>query len=196
MNNLIDKVKKLKSLDKNFSIFGSTSHKYQFNVKLSNNQLFNFENNHKIILPEDFRKFILHIGNGGCGPDYGLLKIEKGILDVPHYPKESEIINLSNPFRFDTLWNLEYQGDEEYQQWEEKYFDSKWCDGMLRICDRGCGTFVNLVITGKERGNVWIDDRANDGGIYPFNYYKGVYKTSFVEWYSNWIEESLQKFNS
>ena len=187
------KISELKSLDKKFSVFGSNDHKYKFNLKISENEVIKFENKHRIILPDSYREFILKFGNGGCGPDYGLLKIETGILDIPHYPEESDIIKLSNVFRFDNFWNLENFPDDDYQLWEKEYEDSKWSDGMLRICHQGCGVFLNLVITGKERGNIWVDDRVSDGGIYPVNHHKGKSKTDFTEWYLNWLNESIEK---
>ena len=64
---------------------------------------------------------------------------------------------------------------------------------MLRISHEGCGYFANIIITGKERGNIWIDARASDGGIYPVNYHKGKEKTNFIEWYNNWLDKSLEK---
>ena len=187
------KISELRLLDKTFSVFGSEDHKYEFNTEISKNELIEFENKHGITLPNSYREFILKFGNGGCGPAYGLLQIETGILDIPHYPEDSDIIKLSNEFRFDTFWNLENFPKNDYQLWEKEYDHSKWNDGMLRICHEGCGTFLNLVITGKERGNIWVDDRANDGGIYPVNHHKGKTKTDFIAWYLNWLNESIEK---
>lgn len=187
------KISELRNLDKQFINFGSENHKYIFNSKISEKEVIEFENKHEIKLPSSFREFILHFGNGGCGPNYGLLKLETGILSIPHYPEHSDTIKLSNEFRFDTFWNLDDFPEDDYKLWEKEYEDSKWCDGMLRISHEGCGYFINLVITGKEKGNIWVDGRASDGGIYPYNHHKGITKTNFIQWYLNWLDNSIEK---
>lgn len=192
MKIIADKISELKSLDKTFSVFGAYAHKYLFNHKISLNEIEDFEKEHQITLPTDYRDFILTFGNGGCGPDYGILTLKTGILDIPHYPSESDLIKLSNEFRFNTFWDLEYSPEDDFESWQNEYENSKWCDGMLRICHQGCGIFLNLVITGNERGNIWVDDRANDGGIYPYNFHLGKDKTDFFNWYIDWINKSLE----
>jgi hypothetical protein len=188
------KISKLKSLDNTFSIFGSDNHKYKFSSKVSENEILKFEKAHGIRLPEFYREFILEFGSSGCGPCYGLLNLKYGILDIPQNTKESDIIKLSNNFRFNTFWNLEDFPKDDYDLWEDEYDDSKWCDGMLRICHEGCGYFVNIVITGKERGNIWVDGRVSEGGIYPVNYHKGKEITNFAEWYLDWLDDSIDSF--
>jgi hypothetical protein len=47
------------------------------------------------------------------------------------------------------------------------YFDSKFVQGAITIAHYGCGIYAMLVITGEQKGKIWIDDRTNDGGIYP-----------------------------
>jgi len=187
------KISILKSLDKSFEIFGSENHNYKFHSKISEKEVLKFEKNHKITLPDFFREFVLEFGNGGCGPSYGLMKINNGVLDIPSYPKDSDTITLSNQFRFKTFWNLEDFAEDNYDLWEKEYDSSKWCDGMLRICHEGCGYYVNLVVTGKERGNIWLDARVSEQGIYPINHFKNKAKTSFFEWYLNWLDNSINE---
>lgn len=186
------KLSELRNLDKKYNIFGSEEHQYKFNDRISEREVLKFENKHGIEIPKAYREFILKFGNGGCGPNYGLLTLETGVLNIPHYPEHSDIIKLSNEFRFEKCWNMDYV-DGDVQLWEKEYEDSKWCDGMLRISHEGCGYFANLVITGKERGHIWIDGRASDGGIYPVNHHKGESKTDFIQWYLNWLDESIEK---
>ncbi|BAO77209.1 SMI1/KNR4 family protein [Winogradskyella sp. PG-2] len=190
------KIFELNSLDKTFKIFGSEDHKYEFSSSISENEVIEFEKTHNIILPSSYREFILKFGNSGCGPYYGLIKFKYGILNIPHSPKESEIIKLSKEMRFNTFWNLEDYSTENYQEWGNEYDDSKWSDGMLKICHEGCGYFINIVITGKERGNMWLDARVYDGGIFPVNYYKGKEKTNFTVWYLDWLNHSIDELSS
>lgn len=190
-----DKISILKKLDKNFSVFGSEHHKYNFDSDISENEIIEFEKKHKFTLPLSYRQFILEFGNGGCGPYYGLLNLEKGILDIPQNSKQSEIINLSNPLRFESIWNIkDIKRDTNFQ--EEDYDNAKWCDGMLRISHIGCGAFINIVVTGKEKGNIWVDDRVSEGGFFPVNYYNEKHKTNFTEWYLEWLNNSINKLTS
>lgn len=186
-----DKLSVIRNLDKNFSIFGSEHHKYRFDSPISENEIIRFEKTHGFTLPKDYREFILEFGNGGSGPHYGLLSLEKGILDLPQNSKQSDIIKLSKPFRFKTIWNIDnIKGTLDFK--EEEYDNSKWADGMLRICHIGCGAFANIVVTGKEKGNIWIDDRVSEGGIYPVNNHNNKEKKyNFTEWYLNWLDESI-----
>jgi hypothetical protein len=176
------------------TIFGAEKHKYKFNWKLSTSWITKFEKKHGITLPKDYREFLSNYGNGGCGPNFGLFKLEDGVLNIPKYPKDSEIINISAECRFENYWNLDFDKYENDEKWEEEYFNPKWVDGMLRISHQGCGRYVNLVITGKERGNIWVDNRVSDGGIYPVDSKKP--KTDFITWYIDWIENSINEIKT
>ena len=186
------KIGEFRKLDTDFKTLGAESHQYIFNTTIDENELLLFEKEHQIKLPEDYRKFLKTFGNGGCGPDSGIFKLENGIYDIPLNKKQSEIITLKNEFRFDDFWNLEEISKENYDVWEDEYDKLKWTDGMLRIGHLGCGMYSNIVITGNLKGTIWIDSRTNEGGIYPANYYNKNIKNDFLSWYLNWIESSIK----
>ena len=71
-----EKLEKLIKLDKDFSIFGSSSHEYIINPKLTEEEIQNFEEKNQITLPDEYREYLKNIGNGGAGPFYGLLELE------------------------------------------------------------------------------------------------------------------------
>lgn len=60
------KFEKLKEKDRNFKTFGSGSHKYKLNPVLSSEEVEQFENIYDIILPDEYKTFILNFGNGGA----------------------------------------------------------------------------------------------------------------------------------
>jgi hypothetical protein len=76
--------------------------------------------------------------------------------------------------------------DKEALDEQHTYFGNYWVQGAMRICHYGCGVYFLLVVSGPERGNIWIDDRAGDNGIYPCG-------RTFSTWYETWLEDSLQK---
>ena len=199
-----EQIIRLKNIDGNrffrknpFKLFGSNKHKYQLNDCLSEVEILDFEKNNQIELPQDYRKFIKNIGNGGAGPAYGIFKLENWNFELDienrNFVKEN--------FPYTEKWSLPYNenmDDEDYAESEEfknrelEYFSEKHIYGSIRICHYGCAIYCFLVVSGIEKGNVWIDSRANDDGIYPFaSELKSRY--NFAEWYNEWINESLKK---
>ena len=112
---------------------------------------------------EDYRNFLLEVGNGGAGSGSGLLGIgyESEISETLN--EESDEF-LAQPFLLNVGWNdLNLMVKNE-----NDYFDYKFIQSTITIAHYGCGMFAKLVMTGEQRGNIWMDDRSNDGGIYPF----------------------------
>lgn len=205
---LKDKLDKLKKLDKNFEVFGSELHKYALNSCLSAAGVSNFESKCNIVLPDDYRQFLLEFGNGGAGPGYGLLSIniEKLIVD-------SQCNFLSQPFLLTKEWNnLELLQVSDGSS-TNTYFDPKYINGTIVVAEYGCGIQARLVITGEERGNIWIDDRTNEAGIYPLtmhyaaffhddpdieaDLYESVEEVkealTFYEWYNDWLNRGISQ---
>lgn len=188
---ILSKLRRLRACDWRKKLFGAKGHKYVINPPLSEKEVAEFENKYQIELPNDYREFITKVGNGGAGPAYGLVRLEEGIFSDLDYKKG--YIDPSTPFNFTEQWNMKYDGDindrKKYDQFEEEYFDDKWVRGLLRICNSGCRIYVNLVVNGPEYGNLWIDDRGSDGGIYPLGRTR---RTKFLEWYCEWLDRSLR----
>src|SRR5512142_2282534 len=57
--------------------FGATSHLFLLNPPLPEADVISFERRHKVSLPDDYRRFITEIGNGGAGPYYGVFPFGK-----------------------------------------------------------------------------------------------------------------------
>ena len=89
-----------------------------------------------------------------------------------------------------------YYETEEFQQWEKEYFDNKHITGSIRLSHYGCAIYYFLVVTGTERGYVWVDDRANDYGLYPARSKVTNEKMTFSRWYYEWLEESFESFRN
>ncbi len=194
IKNTRERLASLKKLDSKKSIFGARSHKYRLNKVLGDAEVALFENQHGILLPEDYREFLLHIGNGGAGPYYGLQTLESSLFSDLDRQEENEKIDPSGIFQFSEPWNLDYEGDPDdesaYEEFEKEYYDPKWDNGMLRICNYGCGISLNLVVNGDEYGNIWVDDRCNDGGFYPDPYFSQTTRSTFIQWYNLWLDAS------
>src|SRR5262245_59586756 len=63
---------RLRAADTGLRVFGSEQHRYRLGPVLSEAELVAFERDNAIRLPEDYRRFLSAVGNGGAGPFYGL----------------------------------------------------------------------------------------------------------------------------
>lgn len=193
--------------------FGSQSHGSEVNPTIDERVLSDFEAQYRVVLPADYRGFLLQVGNGGAGPSYGLfpLGIEDGGTDAGPQPWQEDdgfVGIVSQPFPHDMAWNDlsgrpefdEEHGDDpewvdQYQRdldaWEKTYWCTSQVNGAIPICHLGCALRQWLVITGPEAGNVWNDDRAEAGGLKPLQQ-NGRPRTTFLQWYCDWLDKSLK----
>jgi SMI1 / KNR4 family (SUKH-1) len=201
---LIQNLERIRANGQEFGVFGEEAHSYLMNPPLSENEVLEFEAEHGVGLPDDYRQFLMRVGNGGAGPYYGLFKLGEMDQGFDQGPWGNFVGQLSAPFPHVDAWNdladmPEYQGkgDEKrfnplIEAFDERYFDNQQVNGALPICHLGCARRQWLVITGSEAGNVWCDDRADYKGLYPLQM-EGHSRVNFFEWYSNWLDEVLSK---
>ncbi|UOD33033.1 SMI1/KNR4 family protein [Massilia violaceinigra] len=181
------KLEALRLADPQLALFGASSHEYLLAPVKTPAEVSEFEREHSIVLPDDYRQYLLHVGNGGAGPFYGMLPLTaSGAAGL-----------LSTAFPMSGAWNMTYEGDpgdkDAYMRWEAVYSDDKWRCGLLTICDFGCGDDVCLVVTGEEYGHVWMDDRCCDGGIHPDTAFGQSGRITFLAWYELWLDTSLRQ---
>jgi hypothetical protein len=208
MNNQLDKIKnkleQLKRLDTSFEIFGSEKHKYMLNPPLPIETIKQFEEKYKVILPIGYVTFLTTLGNGGAGPFYGLEPFENGIFEDLDYKRKDDLLNPSKPFLYSDAWNMEFEPtvseeenkkeyDRQYEEFADVYYDSERRNGVIAICNYGCGVFLNLVVNGQEYGNIWTDDRGSDGGLYPTVQLGEKSKINFLDWYELWLDNSISE---
>ncbi|BDI18435.1 hypothetical protein ANSO36C_42370 [Nostoc cf. commune SO-36] len=150
MNKVLQLKKKLTQLailDATFEVFGSESHQYQFKPCLSNKDIQVFESRYNIILPGEYRNFLLEVGNGGAGPGYGLsvlLGIEyEDVIPEKLYQEKYEI--LSKPFPLTEAWNnldLIVKNNTDLNANRDAYVDDKFIHGTLTMTNYGCGIYA------------------------------------------------------
>ncbi len=211
---LKNKLTQLAKNDKNFQNFGSELHRYQLNPCLTESEIQFFEEKNRITLPEDYRNFLLEIGNGGAGPGYGLLELKvKNEKEITEVIQEGYDNYLSQPFLLEKAWNYRHllDPDEEFVEIDE----DKLIQGTINVTHYGCDIYARLVITGNQRGTIWINDCGGDGGIYPCSLHIAYFyhcegydneeelqsafrqpALSFYDWYDNWLNSSLEQLSS
>jgi len=197
---LQEKLTELRRRDRQFQMFGATTHHYLLNSCLSESTLQEAEAQYSIILPEDYRRFLLLMGDGGAGPEYGIYPLERCLQQSVH-----DLRLLQAPFPHVDAWNMTPEDlgldrdklDEEYfhEAFDEAYFKDTYVQGTLRIGTQGCGYGNLLVIAGSERGHMWCDGRSSDEGIYPLPTIKRPNeRLSFFAWYELWLDQSLDPY--
>ena len=184
-------------------VFGSQSHGFRTHPPLSEEAVREFEARHRITLPPEYRGFLIHVGNGGAGPAYGLFKLgemDDGFGHKPWTENDGFVVVLSQPFPHTGPWNdlieepvydESRQDDPEWEDeyhrqldaWENRvYWNPANVNGAVPICHLGCALRQWLVVTGPEAGNVWNDDRADHGGLKPLQR-AGLERITFLQWY-------------
>ncbi len=202
------KLEKLRAKDKRLSVFGASAHRYVLHPPLAEKTVAAFERKWHITLPDDYRRFLVEVGNGGAGPAYGVFKLGEEDAGFGHRKWKHLIDDPSKPFRHARAWNLpaavrKKQPDPKGMTPEEE--DEAWSawgalvheqyrglmDGAIPICHLGCALRQWLVVTGPRAGEVWNDDRADERGIAPLT--KNRHRVTFAEWYEGWLDASLRR---
>jgi hypothetical protein len=195
------------------NVFGSQSHSFRLHPTLSLDEVRAFETKHRIVLPSDYREFLMYVGNGGAGPYYGLFKLGEmdsvGSRHGPWTENDGFVGILSERFPHAEAWNdltgrPSYdESRETHPEWEDEYnrlrdewnadhyWNTRWVNGAIPICHLGCALRQWVVITGPEAGHVWGDDRVDERGLYPLQ--KGALKRiTFLQWYRSWLDEAME----
>lgn len=123
-----DALRDLSSSDLRRLRFGANRHRYHLRAPLSEARLVALEATAGISLPEDYRDFLLEMGDGGAGPYYGLVPFDQ--------PAQQDLATgpFSAPATNEGAWH-----------------------GAVLLCHLGCGYLVYLVVEGAHRGEVWLD---------------------------------------
>lgn len=204
---------KLQRCDAAQSIFGAGGHGYLLHPPVTEERVAKFESIHQIRLPDDYRNFLIHVGNGGTGPFYGFFKLQE--MDDGHSMKEwtqgdGLVGTLSAPFPHQQPWNDlsgrppdpddEAMTEEEEQvhcdrlfEWQDAhYYNSRQVNGAIPLCHLGCARRQWLVINGDEAGHVWNDFRADQEGISPVEI-GSLQRVTFLQWYQSWLDDALKQ---
>lgn len=203
---LLDDLARLRAADRAFALFGAETHSYQLHRVVPEEEVAKFEKDFEVALPDDYRQFLTEVGNGGAGPYYGVFAL--GEMDdgwtYKFWKEQVDVGDLSKPFPHTGPWNdlsrkpdCDREGSEEderlWEEFEQRYYDLANFNGAIPICHLGCARRQWLVITGPETGNVWCDDLADYGGLYPLSE-NGATRITFYQWYRNWLDDALAKF--
>jgi hypothetical protein len=172
--------------------FGAEGHQLVVIPPLTERQVANFERSHGVELPGEYRSFLTRVSNGGAGPAYGMFSLEETLTNEQRGPIPDDF--LRTPFPHVEAYNP-YEDPEVEAFWQRveggeiSEGEAQWREicqtaGTLILCHEGCGYLHFLVVTGRARGQMWLDGRCSDGGFVPL----GV---GFLDWYERWLDSTL-----
>jgi len=173
MNHSFDEVK-----NELISIEKESGYNFGFNKKATEKEVALFEKKFNVTLPNDYRRFIIEIGNGGFGFEY---------FNLNHYIHK---VNVSDRI------TKEFPLSEKYNEDENEYHisDDELNNGRINLEWTGCGTHYFLVVNGAESGNIWCNDLESNGEIYPLTHkinYSGDYSVEkhqdFIIWFLKFL---------
>jgi len=174
-----------KAKDSDLERFGADSHKYKLSAPASEEMIQTFEEQQGIRLPEEYRNFLMLVGNGSAGPFYGLygLKaLKEELRDSYIYCVQSEPVIY--PKMSDEDWDK--VADPEGRRKGEEVNPYV---GVLPIGSQGCTLMTGLMLSGPYRGQVVYYDEDYCGK--PFF----VREKGFLNWYERWLREVIAGYN-
>jgi hypothetical protein len=193
----IERVKKkllvAKDADKEFKVFGANRHKYVLGNTVKQDDILKFETELNIVLPESYKAFLLHIGNGGisyrnsgAGAGYGIFPFGENLDEFVENNVENCLKRdcIIHPDMTDDFWrNLNKRINEDEDISDEDYIEElgKIFAGILPIGSIGCTYYYGLVLNGEFKGRIVnIDvDRYK-----PYF----VFESNFLDWYERWLD--------
>lgn len=162
----------LRELDKDYKVFGARYHTYLMRPCLTESEIQQFEAKHEVRLPEDYRNFLMYVGNGGAGPGYGLFplaRFKEGFLE------------------YQLASNVDIDSDEAEDEIDFYVIVQNLAFGSgIQILHFGCDYFSILIVTGEERGKVWFESYRK---FYPVTYSANdATHVAFLPWYEQWLD--------
>ncbi len=177
-----------KEKDPDLARFGAYSHQYKLAAPAGEEAIQEFEEQQGIRLPEEYRDFLMLVGNGGAGPYYGLygLKALKEDLSDSHGVRLYRV--MEEPVIYPKMSEEEWDrmADPEGRRKGEEVHPYA---GILPIGTQGCTLMTGLMLAGPYRGQVVYYDEDFCGPPF-FAREKG-----FLEWYERWLREVIAGYN-
>jgi len=185
-----------KHADKDLKVFGADSHKYFLGERANNDEILKFEKEYNLKLPEEYKIFLLHIGNGGisyadsaAGPGYGIYPLGKNANELVYENTELYLKQdcKTHPKMTDEFWSDLNKNIEENDDISTEDFDlelGKIFSGLLPIGTQGCTYYHALVLNGEFKGRIVNVDSDRQKPYFAF-------ESNFLDWYERWLDEII-----
>jgi hypothetical protein len=161
-----------------------------------------FEEQWQIELPHEYRTFLLEVGPALIAPlDQAVQHATTemlGWLQEDSAPLPADWFSKPYPF-IQKFTSILPDPDNDNVDLDELDAEDAYLRDNLRgaimLDEEGCAIYDFLVVSGSERGNVWVDDRANSGEIYPDTLHSSNedknQRVTFFEWYMHRLDQFI-----
>ncbi|MEV1069520.1 SMI1/KNR4 family protein [Streptomyces sp. NPDC050263] len=141
-----------------------------------------FEAEHGIVLPEPYRTFVAEISDGSSQgpPEYGMV----GPAELPSdWPDDMHVRSPGKPFPLTEGWL--WEEDEGGYDDPEAVIEQVVNHGSIVLGTDGCAMNWHLVVTGPQRGHIWM---VTGEGAVPFGPESGATTSEpgFAGWVKHW----------
>lgn len=179
------KIHLLHAQDTERRVFGAkwadAGHGYILHPPLGEPDVYYFEGSNRISLPREYRAFLLRVGNGRVGPNYGLhvldCSAQRPELSAPFGPTVEEADAIAAAVRV----------AHETRDWKPvPQMRREWYRrGYLPLGNTGHGDNTVLVLNGPMRGELWAE------GMWFVPLREGTRAGGFLAWYESWLDQWL-----
>jgi uncharacterized protein (TIGR02996 family) len=182
---IAQKIDQLCAQDTERRVFGAqwadAGHEYRLNAPPVEADVIDFELRHGLSLPGEYRAFLLRVGNGRVGPNYGLHTLDcsahRPELSAPFGPTVAEADAIATAVRAARETRDWEPVPETRREWYRR--------GYLPLGDAGHGDNTALVLNGPMRGELW----AEGEWFVPIR--DGKRAGGFLAWYESWLDQWL-----
>ncbi|WP_431040631.1 SMI1/KNR4 family protein [Streptomyces sp. P1-3] len=204
-----ERVLALRDAPRWWAVFGADypgyGHDFELLPVLTEEQLHAVERRLGAGLPEEYRTFLLEVGAGGAGPDYGLFPIKPPEPGAPPgtghcaLPFRPGLTAELDEHEYAEPRHADHPDDEAfaaaYAAWDARHDElyDALTEGTLCVSSQGCAYYSLLVVTGPERGTMWEDVRAAGEGVAPVELRGRTGHVTFAEWYLNWLDRAERR---
>lgn len=105
---------------------------------LTEKEITAFEQRHSIVLPKEYRAFLLNVGPGAPGPMYPMLSLEEAMAERG----DRSVYTLADPFLPPT---------------SKDDFVALDTGGVLPISYDGCEYYHVIIVNGPDKGSIWYN---------------------------------------
>lgn len=174
------KMPQIHDRDPEYKKFAANKWRYRWPAPASEEMLLAWEEKHQVKLPREYRIFLHYVANGGPGLAYGVLPLEKTIIEGD-LRQESTITPEMGQKDVDEL-NARQQAIYDI---DDDVDTLLFFDGLLTVLMQGCGYDICLVVSGKYRGRLLHTDCNL---THPFSF---ISELDFLTWYERWLDDML-----
>ena len=149
-----------------------------------------YEAEHKITLPNDYRRFITTVAAGGTQPFYGMYSLT---WCVREYELRADVKE-KFPYTVRKPLNVYELTDEEYADLYDRN-EPNVDVGYIPLCHEGDGMYSILIVNTDDEetyGTVWYYDLCNDAGIYPLIHPNTKQTMNFLDWLEYYVDRTLE----